>query len=140
MITLPELRMQLTEERIALRAAEQNVETVKAIAETAAINAANGDYGKNEEARKRFLVIALENDEAYHGALDDLNRTRNNIDRLSAEIAGAEDTRRQARLLADERHTIALERLAASWEGLAGMPVIAATGRNEANTDEWFQR
>jgi len=138
-MSLPELRAQLAEERITLRAAEQHEATVRAIAETGAINAANGDYGKNEEARKRFLIIALENDDAYRGALDDLNRSRASIDRLSASIAGLEDERRQARLLADERHTVALERLAASWEGLAH-PLVQATGRREATTEEWFGR
>jgi len=136
MTTLPELRMALAEAKIARQQAKDDHQTRKAITEYTALMAG----GKNAEERAANVAQALRADVATVAALEHLRDCEADVERIEAEITGAEDTRRQARLLADERHTLALERLAASWEGLAGMPLIAATGRKEVNTDGWFQR
>jgi hypothetical protein len=142
MTTLPNLRIELTEAKITLRELEQEAETVKAIAETEIIAEANGDYGKNEADRKRFLTVALDKHQMYDEALDKLNAARRVVDQLSAQLAMFDDERRQARLIADERHTVALERLAAAWEQLGGLPLVQAQGRQlvAEDTTEWFGR
>jgi hypothetical protein len=136
MSTLPELRMQLAEAKITRQQAKNDYQTRKAICEYQALLAG----GPNKEVRDAAAAHALRNDPAVVEALDTLREAEAACEHLEAEVAGAEDTRRQARLLADERHTVALERLAASWEGLAGMPLVQATGRAEVNIDEWFRR
>lgn len=136
MPTLPELRMQLAEAKIARQQAKDNHQTCKAIVEYSALLAG----GKNKEERDANMAQALRYDPAVCAALGDLREAEATVERLEAEIAGAEDTRRQARLMADERHTVALERLAASWERLGDMPLMQAQGRKEVNTEEWFGR
>lgn len=128
------IRMQLAEAKIALRDAEQEAETIKAIAETEIIAAVDGKYGANEADRKRFLTVALDGHAGYCRAQDRLSAAKAAVEGASAAVAIFEDERRQARLVADERHTVALERLAAAWEGL-GQPIVAATGRAVALED-----
>ena len=91
MTTLTQLRIALAEAKIALRAAKDDHDTIKAIAEHAAILRMNGSAGKNDDERKRNLAIALSEDYAYSGALTRLRDAEAKVDRLAAEIAVEED-------------------------------------------------
>lgn len=138
MMTTSNLRQRLADAKTALREQEQYLETAKAIAETEAIDAAGGEYGKNEADRKRFLTTALAQNFDYDGALAYTNELRATVDQLSAEIATMDDDRAAARLAAQERLSAAIDHFASALERLSLMPpavAVAALG-----IEEWHQR
>lgn len=128
-------RMQLAEAKIALREQEQETETIKAIAETLAIATANGDYGKNEADRKRFLTVALAHDGNYGNALAELGEAQAAVDRLTAEIAIADDERKARHLNVLDRQAQALERFA---DALGHVPPAVAAAA--CGVEEWAGR
>jgi hypothetical protein len=132
-------RHTLAEAKIQLRQAKDDYQTRKAICECQALLAG----GKNKEERDANAAAALRADPADAEALDTLREAEAAVDRAEAEVATMEDERKQRRLLADERHTTALERLAAAWEQLGGLPLVQAHGRRvaaEQDTTEWAGR
>jgi len=131
-------RITLAEAKIQLRQAKDDYQTHKAIIEHQVLLAG----GKNQQERDANVAAALRADPVVREALDTLREAEAAVDRAEAEVAAMEDTRRSARLVADERHTVALERLAAAWEQLGGLPLVQAQGRRVVNEDtsEWFGR
>ena len=130
-------RLALAEAKITLRELEQEAETVKAIAETLAIATANGDYGKNEADRKRFLTVALAHDGNYGNALAELSEAQAAVDRFTAELAIADDTRRTRQLEVLDRQAQALERFA---DALGRVPPAVAAAACGVDTMEWAGR
>jgi hypothetical protein len=130
-------RMQLAEAKITLRELEQEAETIKAIAETEIIAEANGDYGKNEADRKRYLTVALDKHRMYDDALDKLNAARRVVDQLSAELAIFDDERKARQLNVLDRQAAALERFA---DALGRVPPAVAAAACGVDTTEWFGR
>lgn len=132
------LREALAEAKIALRLAEQEEATQRAIAEQRAIDAAQGKHGSNDTDRKRFLTLVLHNDNVYQAVLNVLNGYRDDIDRITATLATQDDERSAARLAERERHDAALERLARAWEVLGGLPVVQSQGRRIVDeAEDW---
>lgn len=131
-----DLRQQLAEAKIQLAQAKDDYQTRKAIVEYTALLVG----GPNKEARDAAAAHALREDASVVEALGTLRNAEARLLRIEADLASYEDQRKQARLIADERHTVALERLAAAWENLAGAPVVQAQGRALVATEEWFGR
>lgn len=86
-----ELRQQLAEARSNLRSAKDHYDLTKAEAEQRAVLIAGG---KNEEERKRNLVVALAQDNTYIAARDALRKAEAEVDRQEALLEGARDARR----------------------------------------------
>jgi hypothetical protein len=130
-------RMQLAEAKITLRELEQEAETIKAIAETEIIAETNGDYGKNEADRKRYLTVALAHDGNYGNALAELSEAQATVDRLTAELAIFDDERKARQLNVLDRQAAALERFA---DALGRVPPAVAAAACGVDTTEWFGR
>jgi hypothetical protein len=91
---LAHCRQALAAAEIDVRAAKDEFEVIKASAERAAIERMNGSAGKNEEERKRNLLLALAADPHYQRALAMLRRCEAEVTRAQAELEIAQDQRR----------------------------------------------
>lgn len=105
---LAHFRMNLADAKAALRTAKDAYETMRAIAELAAIERLNGNAGKNETERARNLTVELLHDDTYTEALNELRACEADVDRLNACIAVEEDAIRVDELRARERLAEAL--------------------------------
>lgn len=79
------LALRLANARIALLAARDAERIARALAEFGAIQAAGGEYGKNEADRARFLTIALSENQAYQEDFADLRKAEADVLSLEAE-------------------------------------------------------
>jgi hypothetical protein len=91
---IPEIRIQLAAARDQLRHAKDIHEMVRAETEQHTIDQAGGSIGKNEAERTRALVLALNRDPRYRGALTQIRICEAEVDRLEALLEGARDARR----------------------------------------------
>lgn len=87
-------RQNLTEARIHLQAKQDDEKIARAYAERDAISALNGSAGKNDEERRRNLLLALENDKAYQRTLHELRKAEAAVSRAETELELAQDQRR----------------------------------------------
>jgi hypothetical protein len=85
----------LASARMALRAAQDSYKLATACAEQRAIAALNGSVGKNEDERKRNLLLALAQDVAHTQSLTGLRSAEFAVDRLEAAIERQRDARRE---------------------------------------------
>jgi hypothetical protein len=87
-------RLVLTNLRGALQIAKDAHDLVKAQAEARAIELLNGSAGRNEDERKRNLVIALGADPEYRQALRGLRDAETAVGRAETDLDLALDQRR----------------------------------------------
>lgn len=114
--SLPEARTALAIAMAGHRLAEDRIAAERAYAERRAIEAANGDIGKNEADRTRHLTIALAEDEVYQAALHTFRSDQASVGILKAYVDGLRDAQRDRQIEADEKHASGLDR---SIEALA---------------------
>lgn len=100
---LANARRALAELRAALRAAERALADEKLRAEQAAIDSANGPYGRNAEERERFLALALQRSEPYQRALRAAEQLRQRVELAQTELEILLDAERDRRLRLAER-------------------------------------
>jgi cysteinyl-tRNA synthetase len=133
MTTLPQLRLDLAEAKIQLRQAKDDYQTHKAIVEHQALLLG----GKNAEERAANVGAALRADLSVRKAFDTLREAEAAVERLEAEIAGAEDERAAERLRVFDRQAAALERFAEALGRVSPGIAAAAVG---VDTTEWYGR
>lgn len=108
------LRLQLADAYHKLRAAQRDLELIKARSETEIIDRlVRGDekaLGANAETRARKLTLALAEDYTYNSACADVESLQSRVDMLKAQIGVAEDERRDREIVSKEHYTEVLER------------------------------
>lgn len=124
MTNLPHLRIALATAKDALREQKADHETMRALREQYAIDCGALAACKNEAERTRALLIALDQDNDYIAARDQLRSAEYEVERLAAEIAVEEDARRADELRIREASTAALDRYATAL--MRANPVQAA--------------
>jgi hypothetical protein len=91
-----ELRQRLADAKAALRTARATFEAVRAEQEQRVKDEANGDIGKNEKDRERFLILALRTNPIYQNTLTNLRQAEHEVERVEALLEAAIDERRAA--------------------------------------------
>lgn len=92
--TLATLRLRLVDAQARLRQAKDDLGRTQAEREQAAIKAAGGAIGRNEDERKRALTLALINDADYRRVLAFVRDAESTVNLLEAQIENALDVRR----------------------------------------------
>lgn len=92
--TLATLRLRLVDAQARLRQAKDDLGRTQAEREQAAIKAAGGAIGRNEDERKRALTLALTNDADYRRVLAFVRDAESTVNLLEAQIENALDVRR----------------------------------------------
>lgn len=91
---LRQARENLTGARIQLQDARDAFDYQKASAEYRIIAKLNGTYGKNEEERKRNLILALGEDSEYQRALAHFRQAESAVVRAEGDLEVMQDQRR----------------------------------------------
>lgn len=92
--TIAQLRLRLVDAQARLRSAKDDHGRIKAEREQAAIRAANGSLGKNQDERDRALTVALASDPEYTRARAFLRDAESTVDLITTQIENALDLRR----------------------------------------------
>ena len=113
-LSLAELRRELVAANHEHRAAEDELRTARALAETAAINDSAAYAAlKNEGERVRFLTLALSTDDLYQSAVEIESSARSEVEAIRAEIAIHEDAHNARKAdQKDREHDLVAQNLA----------------------------
>lgn len=104
-ISLPDLRRLLAEAKVQLRLVEYQHKVWRAQTEADLVERAGGEknLGTNAESREREFILHLDREPDYQSVRRDLVATQDEVDRLTAEIEGRLDERRERQLAVQDK-------------------------------------